>query len=117
MHGGGGRRAHPLVEFSLDETCGDAADGVAVAADLRLTDSQSGGFSRQSGLQVEVDGALVVALALLHLPGLLVLTRLRQPAVVVPPQVVQLRVALQSFQHSRLGRVRGFKGPPAASLD
>lgn len=111
MHEGGGRRAHPLVEFSLDETRGDAADGVTVAADLRLTDGQSGGFSRQSSLQVEVDGALVVALALLHLPGLLVLTRLRQPAVVVPPQVVQLRVALQSFQHSRLGRVRGFKGP------
>lgn len=111
LHDGGGRRAHPLVEFSLDETRGDAADGVAVAADLWLTDGQSGGFSRQSGLQVEVDGALVVALALLHLPGLLVLTRLRQPAVVVPPQVFQLRVALQSFQHSRLGRVRGFKGP------
>lgn len=89
--------SHPLVEFSPQEAGGDAADGVAVAADLRLTDGQSGSFGRQSGLQVEVDCALEVPLALLHLPGLLVLARLRQPAVVVPPQGVQLRVALRLF--------------------
>lgn len=67
---------HPLVKLSLDETGGDAADGVAVAGDLRPAEGQAGGFSRQSGLQVEVDGSLEVSLVLLHLPGLLVLTRL-----------------------------------------
>lgn len=95
--------SHPLVEFSPQEAGGNAADGVAVAADLWLTDGQSGGFGRQSGLQVEVDSALVVSLALLHLPSLLVLTRFCQPAVVVPPQVVQLWVALRSFN----SRARG----------
>lgn len=94
--------SHPLVKFSPQEAGGDAADGVTVAADFWLADGQPGGFGRQSGLQVEVDGTLVVSLSLLHLPSLLVLARLRQPAVVVPPQVLQLRVALASF-NSRAG--------------
>lgn len=94
--------SHPLVEFSPQEAGGDAADDVAVAADLWLTDGQSGGFGRQSSLQVEVDGTLVVSLALLHLPSFLILARLCQPAVVVFPQVVQLWVGLRSF-NSRAG--------------
>lgn len=67
---------HPLIKLPLEEAGGDAADSVAVAGDLRPADGQSGGFGRQSGLQVEVDGPLEVSLALLHLAGLLILTRL-----------------------------------------
>lgn len=56
-----------------------------------------GGFSREVGLQVQVDGALEVSLALLHLTSLPVLPCVRQPLVIVPDQAVQLWVALGVF--------------------
>lgn len=87
---------HPLIKLSLDETGGDAAHGVAVVRHLRPADGEACGLGGQPGVQVKVDGALEVAVILLHLPGLLVLTRLRQPLVVAPAQAVQLRVALCS---------------------
>lgn len=91
-----GKCSDPLVELSLDQAGHDAADAVAVAADLRLLHGEPGRFGGEPGLQVEVDGPLEVALALLHRPGLAVLTRLDQPLKIVPPQVLQLRVALGS---------------------
>ncbi|KAA8582870.1 hypothetical protein FQN60_015416 [Etheostoma spectabile] len=67
-----------LVREDIENTGGDAADSVAVVGDLRMADGQSGGFSRQSSLQIEIDGTLEVSLALLHLTGLLVLTRFQR---------------------------------------
>lgn len=92
--------AHPLVKLSLDEAAGDAADGLAVAGDLGPADGQAGSLGWQPGLQVEVDGPLEVSLAFLHLAGLFVLARLRQPLVVVPAQALQLRVALRSSRET-----------------
>lgn len=89
------RNTHSLLKVSLDEAGGDASDGFAVVHDLRAADGEAGGFSRQARFQVEVDGCLEVSFAFLHLAGLLVLTRLRQPPVVLPMQAAELQVALR----------------------
>lgn len=73
LNTGEDRVTHPLIELSFNETCSDAADSVTVVGDLRPADGQAGGFSRKPGLQVEVDGTLVISLALLHFTSLLFL--------------------------------------------
>lgn len=80
-----GQSTHPLIKLSPNEAGCDAANSVTVVTDLRLADGQAGSFSRKSRLQIEVDGSLKVSLTLLHLTGLLILTRRRQPLVTVPP--------------------------------
>ena len=89
------KSSYPLMKVSSDQPGSDAAAGLV--ADLRLADGEAGSFSREPGLHVQIDGSLDVSLTLLQLAGLLVLTRLRQPLVIVPTQGVQLRVTLQPF--------------------
>lgn len=91
------RSTYPLIKLSFDEAGHDAADAVTVAADLRLIYGQPGCFSRQSSLQVEVDGPLEVPLVLLHRTGLVVLTRLDQPLKIVLAEVIQFWVPLGSL--------------------
>lgn len=88
----------PFVKLSLDEAGRDAADRVAVAGDVRSAQGESGRFSREPRLQVQVNGPLEVPLPLLHLSGLFVLSGLRQPGQVTPTEAVQLRVALGQGQ-------------------